>query len=503
MRIAGVEMMREIDRIAVEEIGIPAPVLMENAALACIRNLDLTKGYFVVVCGRGNNGGDGFAIARHLYCMDKEVDVFYISEGSDYKTETRTNFRILKRLGVPMIPLSSETMWSFREALKDADVVIDSLVGTGVAKPLRDFLRQVIQEININSKYVLSVDVPSGMNADNGETMGQVIDADMTVTFQCMKRGFLNYDAMSKLGRVIVENIGIPGPVEAKAEKGEFLTDHALARSLVPLRDKTGFKSNYGKVLVVAGSSGFTGAALICTEAAISTGSGLVTLCSREEVFQSLVLRLKEAMSIHPDDLEDGTGRADVVVFGPGLGAGDVTFDMLLRVIKSMQENGGRSKTLLLDADGLNVLKDRTEILTHLDFNVILTPHVGEMSRLCGLSSEVIQKNRIDTARSFAQEHKCIVVLKGYNTVITDGKTAYVNPTGSSAMAQGGMGDALAGIIGSLCGQGLEPLEAAILGTYLHGYIGDELAGENYIVKASEIIEAIPGCMKRLQDSKR
>lgn len=502
MRVAGVEMMREIDRIAVEEIGIPASVLMENAAIACIRNLDLTKGYFVVVCGRGNNGGDGFAIARHLYCMDKEVDVFYISEGSDYKAETRTNFRILKRLNVPMTPLSGETMWSFREALKDADVVVDSLLGTGVARPVRDFLRQVIQEININSQYVLSVDVPSGMNADTGESMGQVVDADMTVTFQCMKRGFLNYEAMPHLGKIAVEKIGIPGPVEAKAEKGEYLTDHSLACSLIPIRDKTGFKGNYGKVLVVAGSSGFTGAALICTEATISTGSGLVTLCSREEVFQSLVLRLKEAMSLHPDELEEGVSRADVVVFGPGLGNTDVTFDMLLRVIKSMQENGGRSKTLLIDADGLNVLKDRTEILTHLDFNVILTPHVGEMTRLCGLDPEDIKKARIDIARDFALKHKCIVVLKGYNTVVTDGSTAYVNPTGSSAMAQGGMGDALAGIIGSLCGQGLDPLEACILGTYLHGYIGDELAGESYIVKASEIIDAIPISMKRLQDSR-
>lgn len=499
MRIAGVEMMREIDRIAVEEIGIPASVLMENAALACLRNLDLSKGYFVIVCGRGNNGGDGFAIARHLYCMDKEVDVFYISEGSDYKSETHTNFRILKKLGVPMTPLTSDTMWSFREALRDADVVIDSLMGTGVARTLRDFIKQVIQEININSKYVLSVDVPSGMNADTGEAMGQVVDADLTVTFQCMKRGFLDYGAMPRLGKVVVENIGIPGPVEAKAEKGEYLTDHSLARSLVPVRDKAGFKGNYGKVLVVAGSSGFTGAALICTEAAISTGSGLVTICSREEVFQSIVMRLREAMSLHPDDLEEGTGKADVVVFGPGLGNNDETFDMLLRVVKSMQENGGRSRTLLIDADGLNVLKGRTEILTHLGFNVILTPHVGEMSRLCGKPSPEILKSRIDTARDFAIEHKCIVVLKGYNTVISDGKKTYVNPTGSSAMAQGGMGDALAGIIGSLCGQGLEPLEAAVLGAYLHGYIGDELASERYIVKASEIIEAIPLSMKRLQ----
>lgn len=499
MRIAGVEMMREIDRIAVEEIGIPASVLMENAALACLRNLDLSKGYFVIVCGRGNNGGDGFAIARHLYCMDKEVDVFYISEGSDYKAETLANYRILKKLGVPMTPLTSDTMWSFREALRDADVVIDSLLGTGVARTLRDFLKQVIQEININSKYVLSVDVPSGMNADTGEAMGQVVDADLTVTFQCMKRGFLDYGAMPRLGKVVVENIGIPGPVEAKAENGEYLTDNSLARSLVPVRDKAGFKGNYGKVLVVAGSKGFTGAALICTEAAISTGSGLVTICSREEVFQSIVMRLREAMSLHPDDLEEGTGRADVVVFGPGLGNDDETFDMLLRVIKSMQEIGGRKRTLLIDADGLNVLKGRTELLTHLGFNVILTPHVGEMSRLCGKSSPEILKSRIDTARDFAIEHKCIVVLKGYNTVISDGKKTYVNPTGSSAMAQGGMGDALAGIIGSLCGQGLEPLEAAVLGAYLHGYIGDELASERYIVKASEIIEAIPHSMKRLQ----
>jgi NAD(P)H-hydrate epimerase len=502
MRIASVEVMREIDRIAIEEVGIPASVLMENAALACLKHLDLSRSYYVIVCGRGNNGGDGFAMARHLSCLGKEVDVFYMAEGSPYSEETGVNFEILSRLGVSLTPLmKEESLWSFSEALSDADVVVDALLGTGTSRPVTGLYQTVIDLMNDNAGRILSVDVPSGLDADSGNPMGSTILAEKTVTFQCYKRGFLNYASFRYLGETVVERIGIPEAVEEKAENFEYLTDFEWVRQLIPRREKTGFKGDYGKVLVVAGSPGFTGAALICTEAALSSGSGLVTLCSHEEVFDSLVLRLKEAMSLPPARIEDGVRKSDVVVFGPGLGDTERTFELLLRVVRTLQEERKPESVLLLDADGLNVLEDRAQLLSSMGFRVILTPHPGEMARLTGLTTEEVVKDRIDVARDFAKKSGCVVLLKGYHTVITDGEKVYINPTGSSSMAQGGMGDALSGIIGSLSGQGIDPFHATVLGAYLHGYIGDSLSEERYTVKASEVIANIPVYLKRILES--
>lgn len=502
MRIASVKVMKEIDRIAMEDVGIPASVLMENGALACLKHLDLSLSYFVIVCGRGNNGGDGFALARHLSCLGKEVDVFYVAEGSPYTDETRINFEILQNIKVSLSPMRKEdSLWSFSEALSDADVVIDALLGTGTSRPITGLYQTVIGLMNDHARKILSVDVPSGLDADTGAAMGCAVLAEKTVTFQCYKRGFLNYESFRYLGETVVEKIGIPEFVEEKAENFEYLTDYDWMKRLIPMREKTGYKGDYGKVLVVAGSPGFTGAALICTEAALSSGSGLVTLCSHEDVFESLVLRLKEAMSLPPERIEEGVRKADVVIFGPGLGDTKRTFDMLLRVVKTLQEERKPEAVLLLDADGLNVLEDHAQLLSSLGFRVIITPHPGEMARVTGLTVEEVVKDRIDVARDFAKKCGCIVLLKGYHTVITDGEKVYINPTGSSSMAQGGMGDALSGIIGSLSGQGIDPFHAAVLGAYLHGFIGDSLSKESYTVKASEVIANIPVYLKRIQES--
>ena len=503
MRIADIRMMREMDRLSSLTFGIPGIILMENAAMAVKRQLDLTRSYFVIVSGPGNNGGDGLALARHLKASGKEVDVFVVTKDGNLKGDARVNFDILEKMEISMSSvMDTENLGFLTECVKKADVVIDALLGTGARGPLSDLFTTVIGIINDFAKVVISVDVPSGLDADTGLPMPVAIHADKTVAFQCMKRGFLGYEAMEYLGELIVEDIGIPEAVMEIIDQGEYLTEICDIERILPRRGRTEYKTRYGRVLVVAGSRGFTGAALISAEAAISTGSGLVTLSSHKNVMENLVPQLREIMSLYPEELEEGVRKSDVVAFGPGLGSSEKTYAMLLRVIRTMEEEGRKEMTLVLDADGLNVLQGRCEILKSLHFNVILTPHPGEMSRLTGLSPEMISEDRIGVAREFAKEHGIIMVLKGYHTVITDGKSVYVNPTGSSAMAQGGMGDALTGIIASLAGQGIDPFDAAVLGTYLHGYSGDTLSKKRYCVKASEVIRNIPFCMKRILNSK-
>lgn len=504
MYVTDVETTRRIDQRAMTEYGIPGILLMDNAAMAVKRHLDLEKDYFVVVCGTGNNGGDGMALALKLKNLNKEVDVFLVSEMKEPHGDAKIFYDIIMKTGVSLETVSdADHLWSFIEALKDADVVIDALLGTGIEGDVSPLYSAVIESMNDFAPKIISVDIPSGLSADKGIPMPVAVFAARTVTFETIKKGLISYRALPYVGKLEVEPIGIPEELIREEVSPVYFTDQSEAKKMIPLREITGHKNHYGRVLVVAGSRGFTGAAMLSSEAALATGSGLVTLCSYDETMEILVPRLTEIMSLYEEDLEEGVRKADIVAFGPGLGNSKDTFQLLLRVIKTLQEEGKSDTTLVIDADGLNALEGRTEILKPLCFNVVLTPHPGEMARLTGKTVKDVEENRLDTAKRFAEEHEVIVVLKGYHTVVTDGHTVHINSTGSSAMAQGGMGDVLTGIIASLCGQGLLPLEGAILGTYIHGCIGDQLALERYSVKASEIIENIPFYMKKLLEKRR
>lgn len=492
--------MRTMDEKAIGDYGIPGIILMENAALAILKHMDLRKNYFVIVAGKGNNGGDGFALARQLKNLGKEVDLFYVSERGEPEGDARVFYDMVINLELSMEIVSKEKkLWALQEALEDADEIIDGLLGTGLKGELSPFLQDVIKLMNRYTNKIVAIDVPSGLLMDEGKPMGVAVRARKTVTFECMKKGFLDYSAFAYLGDVVVEKIGIPEQVmKSLTFTGEIIT-RDKAQCFLPKRKVMGHKNQYGHVLVAAGSPGFTGAALLASRAALVTGSGLVSLYSHEKSMETLVLRLTEIMSLSQEKLEDGVRNADVVAFGPGLGNTRDTLKLLMRVIKTLHEEGKTDATLVIDADGLNVLKGRLEILKPLCFEVILTPHPGEMERLTGKSKEEIEENRIEVAKNFAKEYGVILVLKGYHTVVTDGENVYVNQTGSSAMAQAGMGDTLTGIIASLSGQGLQALEAAALGAYLHGGIGDQLAKNQYSIKASEIIDNIPFFMKKLQ----
>ena len=500
MKIANLTTMKTMDEKAIKDYGIPGIILMENAALSVLKHLDLKNTYFVIVAGKGNNGGDGFALARQLKNLGKEVDLFYVSERGKPEGDALVFYDIIKKLGVSMEDVTKEKkLWAFQDALEEADIIVDALLGTGLQGEVSPFLQEVIQSMNRYEGKVVSIDLPSGLSVDEGKPMPVAVKASKTVTFECMKTGFLAYSALPHLGEVLVEKIGIPDLVRKEMTYVGRIITREDAQNFLPKRKIIGHKNQYGHVLVVAGSPGFTGAALLASQAALVTGSGLVSLYSHEKSMETLVLRLTEIMSLSPEKLEDGVRVSDVVAFGPGLGPTRDTLKLLMRVIKTLHEEGKTDATLVLDADGLNVLKGKLDILKPLCFNLILTPHPGEMERLTGKSKKEIEENRIQIAKDFAKEYGVVLVLKGYHTVVTDGEKVYVNQTGSSAMAQGGMGDTLTGIIASLVGQRINPLEAAALGVYLHGGIGDDLAKKQYSVKASEIIDHIPFFMKKLQ----
>ncbi|MEY7999195.1 NAD(P)H-hydrate dehydratase [Clostridium sp. Mt-5] len=497
MRIASIEICRDIDNYAIGELKIPSIVLMENAALRVIKNIDLKNlDNFCVICTKGNNGGDGFAIARHLYNLNKKVHVFLVGKEEGMSEECRVNYNILKNLNISLDRVNSlKDMVQLRKSIVESQVIIDGIFGTGLSRNIQGIQDSVISLINENSNYTISIDVPSGFNGSTGEIMGNCIRADKTVTFQLYKSGFLRYGSDVFTGEVVVENIGIPELAVKKFIDPEFIMDVDFVKQKLKVRNKLSYKGDYGRVLVIAGSRGFTGAAYICAEGAVRSGAGLVTLGCYKDIQPILSSKLIEGMTIALEDdlkLEEAIEKSDAVAIGPGMGANDSTLNLIDKVLNISKKN------VIIDADGINVLRENLHILKNKKCQVVLTPHLGEMSRITGFDVEYIRKNRIKVARDFAAENEVVVLLKGYNTVITDGNVVAVNPTGNASMASGGMGDCLTGIIASFAAQKYYIFEAAYIAAFIHGYSGEKLSRHMFCVNASHILEQLPFSIKEL-----
>jgi ADP-dependent NAD(P)H-hydrate dehydratase / NAD(P)H-hydrate epimerase len=496
MKVATSHILNDIDRACVEKLKLPVEILMENAALKLLKHMEIEKyERYVIVCGCGNNGGDGFALARHLMVVGKSVSVFLISsEKAVLSSCAEMNYNILQNMGLKITRIRNlEEVYELSEAVANAEVTVDGIFGTGISRKVEGIFEAVIAVINENSKRIFSIDIPSGINSDTGKIMGSCIRAHKTISFQLYKRGFLNYDCGKYLGKVIVENIGIPEFIVDQYHEKEFITEAEFIREYIKKREKYSFKGDFGRVSVIAGSMGFTGAAYISSEAAVKSGSGLVTAISSSKVQEILSSKLVEAMTStyeKEDTFIKLVGNSDAVAFGPGMGNTEHTFELLCRVMEMVQ------CPVVLDADGINVMNGHTDKFKQWQKKVVITPHLGEMARLTGYSIDHIRGNRLDVAKNFAKEYNIVVLLKGYETIITDGSILYVNPTGSSAMASGGMGDCLTGIIAAFIAQGISPFEAAVCGAYIHGYTGDKLSKELYSVNASDIIRSLPEVIK-------
>lgn len=502
MKVSGAATLRNIDKACVEELGIPMMVLMENAALKLYKHAEkLQVSKFVIAAGTGNNGGDALALARHLSVGGKAVTVFILGDINSGSECFQLNYNILKNMALDIeLMTGAVDIEKLKACVINGDVVVDSIFGVGLNREISGIYKEAIEIINEYSKFTLCVDIPSGMQCDTGEVLGCCVKGHMTISFQQYKKGFLKYGAGEYTGQIVVESIGIPEAVEQRYGEKIYVTEKDYILQNIQKRNLYSHKGSFGRTVIVGGSEGFYGAVAIASEAAVRCGSGLVTAAGCEKVVRVLEQRVKEAMTIQAsgEKFEKLLKAADGIAVGPGMGEASESTALLENIIEKAES------PVVIDADGLNILSKENGLLEVLKkrakegSSFIFTPHPGEMARLLYKSVEYVNGNRIEAAKEYAKENGIIVLLKGYNTVITDGEYVYVNPTGSSAMASGGMGDCLTGIIASLLSQGLPPLGSAVCGAYVHGYCGDRLSEKMHSICASDVIEYIPFALKEL-----
>ncbi len=504
MRILNADQMRDADRRTIEEIGIPSLVLMENAGRQTVaamesRFAEPMQGQIAVLCGRGNNGGDGFVIARTLAQRGLDPLVFVVGEIAGVRGDARTNLDILGRLGITIAEVANEQAWDLHYSeFQKCTLVVDALFGTGLKAPLAGLFETILADVNAAGIPIVAVDLPSGMSADTSDEIGPCIEAAMTVTMAAPKLPLVLPPAEAKAGEIIIADIGIPADVIAGVEgpRVELLTREDV-RALVDPRASDSHKGDYGRVLVIAGSRGKSGAAHLAGLAALKSGAGLVTVATPAST-QPIVAAMTPEYMTEPLP-ETGDGRidqsaldqvmaldADVIACGPGLGRGPETTAFVHGLLERAEV------PLVLDADALNaVAGDPGRLMGTDERTLIITPHPGEMARLLGASVEDVQANRIELTREFAQTHRLFVILKGFRTlVITPEGTVYINPTGNPGMATGGTGDVLTGMVAAWVAQTLDPEAACRLAVYLHGTAGDlaEAAEGEVALTATDIV---------------
>ena len=487
MRVLNTEQMREADRRTIEDIGLPSIVLMENAGRQTVAAMEaafetLTTSRVAVLCGRGNNGGDGFVVARTLTQRGVEALVFLLGSVSEVQGDARVNLEVLGRVGMTVIEITSAQEWELHfSEVSECDVVVDALLGTGFRGRLTGLLETVVADINELGVPIVSIDLPTGVSADTAELPGEAVEASMTVTLAAPKIPLVFPPADSHAGDLVIADIGIPAPLldELDGPYLELLTRERM-QGILPTRAAESHKGDFGRVLIVAGSFGKTGAAHLAALGALRSGAGLVTVATPRSCLPILASMGSEYMTVPLDETPSGTIdfaaldrvldlQVDVIAAGPGLGQEAST----AAFVHGLLERSG--VPLVLDADALNAFSgDPDRLLGRDGVDVIITPHPGEMSRLIGGTIEAVQSDRLRHAREFAASHKVHVVLKGHRTVIAgpDGRS-FVNLTGNAGMATGGTGDLLTGMIAAWCAQLMDAEAACKLAVYLHGSAGD------------------------------
>ncbi len=492
--------MREVDRATIEQCGVPGISLMENAALRTVEAAEKRFGPFdgksaLVICGRGNNGGDGAAIARLIHTRGASVLLLLLGRVEDARGDARENFEIARQIASSnndtfrLIEVENSEQLKSEAAAHTHDLMFDAILGTGLARPAAGLFQEAIELLNDCARRspLIAVDVPSGLASDSHELIGPAVKAHLTVTFTAPKPASVLPPASAYNGELVIADIGSPDElIRAAGSKLNLVEPEMIAAWLMASRRKpTANKGDVGKVLIIAGSRGKTGAACLTGEAAMRSGCGLVTIATPASSQPVVAARaIVECMTEPLAETESGAvareatdyamelaAARDVTAIGPGLGSADEsTRDFVRRVVSRA------ARPMVIDADGLNALAPWTGDLGRGEESfLILTPHPGEMSRLIDKPIDEVVRNRVAIARDFATESKAILVLKGSRTLIAapDGEV-YVNPTGNAGMASGGTGDVLTGMIAGLIAQKPDdPVRAVIAAVYLHGLAGD------------------------------
>ncbi len=507
--------MRELDRRATAEYGIPSLLLMENAGAETVREMlaafpDLSRSRVAVLCGRGNNGGDGFVAARHLLNRGVPVQSFLLARRQDVKGDARVNLEILERMGAAPVEVSDAGgLAALSDRLGSADVVVDALLGTGAQGPATGLIAEAIALVNRAGRPVLAVDLPSGLAADEAEPPGPAIRAALTVTFALPKRCLVLYPAAEHAGTVRVADIGIPGILRRDPALSVGLLEAADVAPAFPRRDAAAHKGTFGHVLVIAGSVGKTGAAALAALGALRAGAGLVTLAVPQSLNDAMEVKLTEVMTEPlPETEARSMGREalerlrhlaqgkSAVALGPGLSTHPSTQKLVQELLPAL------ALPIVLDADGINALAGQPDLLGRAGGPVILTPHPGELSRLLGLPREEILRRRIPLAQEVTRRFGVTLILKMARTIVAsaDG-TAAIVPTGNPGMATGGTGDVLTGLVAGLLAQGAAPGLAAQAAAYVHGLAGDLAAARltQEAMLAGDLLEEVPEAIRRVK----
>lgn len=516
--LASSDEMKRCDRAAEDRFKIPSILLMENAGSGAARLLQEHFGpvdgkLVYVFCGKGNNGGDGFVVARHLYNRGAAVFVFLVGKGTEVSGDARTNYKILKEVvrGDRSKNFRLEELHSTKPLarLPKPGFIVDALLGTGFTGVLRNPYRQLVEWINLAGVPTLAIDVPSGVNADNGTVGNVAVSASLTATMGLKKVGLVLNKGRECSGTVKVVDIQIPRVVLRNEHFETFLTEPIDVLSRLPKRPLSAHKYSCGKVFVIAGSVGLTGAAAMCSSSALKAGAGAVVLGVPESLNPILEEKLTEVMTTPLpetskqslalgayESIKRSIEWSDVVALGPGLSRNKETRELVWKIVENI------NRPILIDADGLNALSENVKILKRKKAApFILTPHAGELSRIIGLDARAIEAERVSVARTVAKDYGIVLVLKGAPTVVAgpDGRV-FVNPTGNPGMATAGAGDILSGIITGLWAQGLSALNAAICGVYLHGLAGDLAKNQfgEYSLVAMDLQDFFPAAVLEL-----
>lgn len=483
--------------------------LMQNAATGVLNqimehfNSDVRTKQIAVFCGSGNNAGDGYVIAHMLWERGAKITVVSVSDPARLSGDAKRAYELYCLTG-----MGTYTVSEMKGKLpKNCVCIVDAIFGTGLNKPLTGDHLAAVELINSSDAYTVAVDLPSGINADTGQIMGGCVRADLTVTFAFKKVCHVTYPCIDNMGKLVICDIGIKRSDVDAASMKIYETDDNLIDKIIRPRSKNTNKGDYGRLLVISGSKGMTGAAILALRASLRSGVGLVTAAIPESVYPIAASNIIEAIAMPMTENADGhisknnTDRLvekfktqSAVLIGCGMGNCEDTRELVRIAVR----NSG--KPVIIDADGLNALADEISILQNKSSDVILTPHPKEFARLSGMTVEQVEADRAGNALRFAVEHNVTVVLKGARSVTAspDGMI-YINSTGNPGMATAGSGDVLAGIIASFCAQGIRPLAAAVAGVFIHGRAGDiasSFLGE-YALTASDIINNLPRALIR------
>jgi len=507
MKVVTSQQMREIDRKAIEENNLFGLILMENAGLRIFQNLkkiyaDLRLKKVIIFAGSGNNGGDGFVVARHLYNYGVKVKVFLLAPFNKIKGEAGENLNIIDKMGVELIETETTKFEEIQEAVQNYDLIIDAILGTGLQGRVTGLKAKIIDLVNVAGKEVVAIDVPSGLDADTGKLEGPCIKATHTITLALPKIGLLLFPGASYAGKVTVEDIGIPSCLLKNNKIKTNMVTREIVKSLLPFRATYSHKGSFGKVLILAGSVGMTGAAYLASEAAMRSGAGIVVLGIPRSLNPIMEVKLTEVMTLPLAETEKQSLGEDVeetilklmkdfsvLGMGPGISLELETQRLVRKIIEKS------NIPLVVDADAIYAISKDTNILKKIKVPMVITPHPGEMAKLVNKDTDYILNNQLDITREIAQEFGIVVVLKGARTIIANKEgEAYINVGDNSGMATGGSGDVLTGIICSLIAQGANNFSAAIAGVYIHSLAGDlarDIKGERGMI-AGDILSQVP-----------